>query len=110
MIEFSLWLASSFLASLAHFMLFLKYCVNPHKLAVPYKNAVFTRRLALTNAITYSIFGILGIILVIFYFPQLTVMLNIVSFWWIVEILLTSWNIRTAFLIFMNIRSLRVTI
>ena len=109
MIEFEVWLVSLVLVGAAHLALFLRYMVNPQELAIPAYNAEFMRRLALTYTITYFSFAIFGVF-AIFAFPaELAVGLGLIDSWWIVEIFI-FWNIRTAFLVFMNLKRLRVKI
>lgn len=110
MIEIEVWIASLFLASIAHFMLSLKYArINPHSSAVPMVNVKFVQRLSATECINYAAFGIFGIF-AIFAFPvQLATALVVMKSWYIVEIFI-FWNIRTAFLIFMNLGRLKVKV
>jgi hypothetical protein len=110
MIEVYVWIASLFLAASAHLTLSLKYAkINPHSSAVPMINVKFFQRLTATEAINYTAFGLFGIFAVFAFPVQLATALVVMKSWYIVEIFI-FWNIRTAFLIFMNIGRLKVKV
>lgn len=110
MIELWVWIATLILVGIAYTQLALKYhMVKPEASAVPVATKNFTARLATTNAITYYMFAFLAIF-AFFAFPAfIPEALVILKQWWIVEAFIV-WNIRTAFLIFINLGSLRAKI
>lgn len=109
MIELWVWIATLILVAIAYTKLALKYHkVKPEASAVPVATKTFTARLATTNAITYYMFAFLAIF-AFFAFPSfIPQAMEILKQWWIVEAFIV-WNIRTAFLIFLNLRSLKVS-
>lgn len=110
MIELWVWVATLILVTIAYSALALRYhLVKPEASAVPLATKNFTARLATTNAITYFMFTFLAIF-GFFSFPLfIPQALEILSNLWILEAFIV-WNIRTAFLIFINLGSLKAKI
>lgn len=106
-IELFVWLGTMYLCALAYCALARRYHdINPYKAAVPMGVSRFMSRLALTNAINYLGFALLGTILA-FNLPENAA--AVINDWFIVEIFI-FWNIRTAALIFMGLRNTKVEI
>ena len=99
-----------YLCSLAYFALGIRYHkINPYKAAVPMVNAKFMSRLALTNAINYLAFAVIGSWIMFEFVRYLPYLLDILGQWFIVEVFI-FWNLRTAALIFIGIRNTKVEI
>jgi len=109
-VELWVWFGTMFLASLAYFVLARRYhTINPYKSAIPMANAKFMSRLALTNALNYVVFGIVGVISVLQFSTYVPELQNILDQWFVVEIFV-FWNLRTAALIFVGLRNTKVEI
>jgi hypothetical protein len=109
-VEICVWLGTMFITSLAYFALARRYHdINPYKAAVPMANAKFMSRLALTNALNYLAFFIVGCYVMVTFQQYLPDVQAILGQWFIVEIFI-FWNLRTAALIFMGLRNTKVEI